>query len=334
MQELASGRPPSSPVLQGHGWWRRPERLLYPPADAGVADPWDAHLPRHAPGPPLLISGANGTLGRAFARICAARNLACHVLTRQEMDIADPASVDAALRHFQPWAIINAGGYVPVPTADHNPERCLRDNAHGPVVLAAACARHAVALLSFSSDRVFDGATTRPYVESDPVAPLSAYGRNQAEAERRVLAIHPAALMVRTSAFFDPWDPHHFVSRALATLAAGQPFSAATDVIVSPTYLPDLAHACLDLLIDRAAGLWHLTSGSALSWAELAQRAAALAGISSHTLTPSPAATSARYSALGSERGQLLPALDDALQRYLHEAKPTRDARQSQRFLL
>ncbi|NYE64139.1 dTDP-4-dehydrorhamnose reductase [Duganella sp. 1224] len=333
MQELASGRPPSSPVLRGPGWWRRPERLLHPPVDLG-ADPWDAHLPPHGPAQPLLISGASGTLGRAFARVCAARHLPCHVLTRQQMDIADPAAVDAAIRRYQPWAIVNAGGYAPVPAAEHNAERCLRDNAHGPVVLAAACARHAVALLSFSSDRVFDGAKAGPYVESDPVSPQCAYGRNQAEAERRVLAIHPAALMVRTSAFFDPWDGHHFVGRALAALAAGEPFTAADDVIVSPTYLPDLAHACLDLLIDRAAGLWHLTNGSALSWAELARRAATLAGVDSGAVTPTRSATPPRHGALGSERGQLLPALDDALHRYLQEAGARHGVPASQRFLI
>ena len=92
------------------------------------------------------------------------------------MDIADPASVEAAIERYRPWAIVNAGGYVRVNRPRREAARCMRENTHGPVILAAACARHAIALLSFSSDLVFDGAKGSPYVESDPVAPLNVYG--------------------------------------------------------------------------------------------------------------------------------------------------------------
>ncbi|WP_343731730.1 family 1 glycosylhydrolase [Duganella sp.] len=318
MQELASGRTPSSPVLQGYGWWRRPERLLYPPTEIGGADAWHQHLAQPAPAQPILISGGNGRLGSAFARICAQRHLACQVLTRQEMDIADPASVEAAIRRYRPWAIINAGGYVPPPGAEHDADRCRRDNGHGPVVLAAACARHAIALLTFSSDLVFDGRKGSHYLEADQVNPLGIHGHNQAEAERRVLAIHPDTLLVRSSALFGPWDQHNFVTRALRALDAGQRFSAAADVIISPTYVPDLAHACLDLLVDRESGIWHLSSDGAVSWADLAQQAATLAGLPRRHLVTSTAAQPS-WRALGSARGRLLPSLDDALQRYLRD---------------
>lgn len=321
MQELATDRPPSSPVLQGLGWWRRPERLLCPPVAFGPPTPPPER--EAAPAQPILISGAGGALGDAFARICAERHLACHVLSRQEMDIADPASVDAAIRRYRPWAVVNAGGYVRVHRAEQDAERCLRENAQGPVILAAACARHALQLLSFSSDLVFDGSKGSPYVESDPVAPLNVYGQSKAEAERRVLSVHPHTLMVRTSALFGPWDRHNFVTRALQALAAGKPFTAVDDLIVSPTYVPDLVHTCLDLLIDRESGIWHLSSGAALSWAQLAARAAELAGLEAGGLRACAATTlemsapQPRFSALGSERGQLMPSLDDALRRYL-----------------
>lgn len=278
MQELASGRPPSSPVLQGPGWWRRPERLLYPPADIGAADPWHAHLPPGAPAQPLLISGANGRLGGAFARLCAERHLACHVLTRADMDIADPAAVEAAIRHYRPWAIVNAAGYAPAADG-HDMARCRRDNVQGPAVLAAACARHAIGLLHFSSIQVFGQASERPYLESDAPCPATAYGHNLADAEQRVRTACPAALTVRTSALFGPWD------RPPRELALRQ-----HDDGVAPTYIPDLVHACLDLLIDRERGIWHLANPAAPGRPQL-----------------------------GSERGRLLPPLDDALQRYLRQ---------------
>jgi dTDP-4-dehydrorhamnose reductase len=284
----------------------------------------------HRPVQPILISGATGTLGSAFARICEERNLAFKVLTRQEMDIADPASVEAAIRRHRPWAIINAGGYVRVHDAEQDSDRCLRENAHGPVVLANACARHDIRLLSFSSDLVFDGSKGAAYVESDPVAPLNVYGQSKAEAERRVLAVNPNVLMVRTSAFFGPWDRHNFVTLALQALQEGRAFTAASDLVVSPTYVPDLVQTCLDLLIDNERGIWHLSNGEAVSWAALAGRVCALAGLDETLVDAQPAtalegqAPQPRYSALGSERGNLMPTLDDALQRYLKAVEEVR----------
>lgn len=339
MRELATGRPLSSPVLQGAGWWRRPGRFLCPPVASSTslaALPPERHLPQH-PVQPILISGATGTLGSAFARICEQRNLCCRVLTRQEMDIADPASVEAAIRRYQPWAIINAGGYVRVHQAEHEADRCLRDNTHGAAVLAIACARHALRLLSFSSDLVFDGSKGAPYVESDRTAPLNVYGRSKAEAEQRMLAIHPDTLVVRTSAFFGPWDRHNFVTIALQALAAGERFAAANDLVVSPTYVPDLVQTCLDLLIDRESGVWHLSNGEALSWYQLAQRACLLAGLDAQRLDACPAtafdgqAPQPRFSALGSERGILMPTLDDALARYVQATSALADAGPAQK---
>jgi dTDP-4-dehydrorhamnose reductase len=327
MRELATGRPLSAPVLQGQGWWRRPGRFLAKPVATrtAVADINDRGAFRSTFPQPILIAGATGTLGRAFARICERRNLACQVLSRQEMDITDPASVEAAIVRYKPWAIVNASGYVRVDDAERELDRCMRENAMGPTVLALAAIRHAVRFMTFSSDLVFDGLAGRPYVESDPVAPLNAYGRSKAEAERRVLDSDPQALVIRTSAFFGPWDQHNFVTQALAALGEGRPFAAASDMTVSPTYVPDLVNACLDLLIDKESGIWHLSNGAAMSWADLARRACEAAGIDSSRLEARPAfdlgmaAARPLNSALGSERGLILPAFNDALARYLRE---------------
>jgi dTDP-4-dehydrorhamnose reductase len=323
MRELSTGRPLSSPVLQGQGWWRRPGRFFCKPVATSttVADIAGVRSLAGTLHQPVLITGATGTLGSAFARICETRNIAYHVLTRQEMDITDPASVDAAIMRFKPWAIINAGGYVRVDDAEREAERCMRENTLGPNILALACMRHTLRFVTFSSDLVFDGNSNRPYVESDPVAPLGVYGRSKVEAERRVLQADPQALVVRTSAFFGPWDGHNFITQALAALDSGQPFTAADDLVVSPTYVPDLVNACLDLLIDRECGIWHLTNGDAVSWAELARRACAVAGVDTRTLRARPAAQldyaalRPANSALQSERAMLLPPLDDALGR-------------------
>lgn len=220
MRELSTGREMSHPVLQGEGWWRRPERFFCPPiqgADVRPAvTPWLGQ-PLQDMGPaaqPILITGATGTLGRAFARVCTSRNLRYRLVSRQELDIADPASVERVIAEIRPWAIINACGYVRVDQAEQDAERCFRENTLGASVLAIACVRHGIQLMTFSTDLVFDGRQQAPYIETDRVAPLSVYGKSKVEAECRVLDTHPDALVVRTSAFFGPWDSTNFLTRA------------------------------------------------------------------------------------------------------------------------
>ncbi|MBD2104248.1 family 1 glycosylhydrolase [Leptolyngbya sp. FACHB-261] len=334
MRELAAKGDYDHPVLAQPGWWRRPERLLYPP----VSYPRTAVPPlRQAQKQgqdqrvqPLLITGATGTLGKAFARMCEVRGISYQLLSRHQMDIADPDSVKAVLSELNPWAIVNTAGYVRVDDAEREPERCLRENTEGPAVLAAACAQQGVELLTFSSDLVFDGnqpVPYIPYVESHAVSPLGVYGRSKAEAEARVLKALPSALVVRTSAFFGPWDEHNFVTVALRTLAAGQPFVAAQDVLISPTYVPDLVQTSLDLLLDGEYGLWHLSNTGAVSWADLAREVANYAGFDASYIRAcasdelSLIAPRPRYSVLSSERGLLLPSLDNALSRYFNECQ-------------
>ena len=137
-----------------------------------------------------------------------------------------------------------------------------------------------------------------------------------------MLDADPQALVIRSSAFFGPWDAHNFVTQALLACVQGQPFAAAADLTVSPTYVPDLVNTCLDLMIDKERGIWHLGNGTPVTWAQLARQAAQAAGVNSETIEEVPAqrlchmATRPAYCALGSERGVLMPPLSDALERY------------------
>ncbi|MDB5750804.1 MAG: putative b-glycosidase, Glycoside Hydrolase Family 1 [Ramlibacter sp.] len=316
-RQLARGEPPQHPALDAPGWWQRDVRLAYPADGALRALP--------VRGRTLLVAGATGTLGQAFSRLCAQRGMPCQLLQRADMDIADASSVQAALEKWQPWAVINAAGYVRVDDAEHD-ARNWRENVVGPTTLAKACARHGVRLLTFSSDLVFDGNKGEPYVESDEARPLSAYGRSKQVSEHRVLGMAPQALVVRTAAFFGPWDRHNFVTLALESLRRNEPWHAASDQFVSPTYVPHLVHASLDLLVDGEQGLWHLGNRGAVSWSDLACIAAEAAGLEVGLVRAVPSASLGqraqrpRYAALGSERGALMPTLDEGIARYLEEA--------------
>jgi dTDP-4-dehydrorhamnose reductase len=313
------------PVLDTPGWWRRPERLNKPLVSSEAAH----NMPSAATGDArrILIIGASGTLGRAFTKVCARRGLANAAVLRSQCEITSAYSIAGALDEIAPWAVINCAGYVRVADAETDAERCMEANCKGPELLALACARRSTRLITFSSDLVFGGSKDLPYLESDTPQPLNVYGKSKAEAEQKVLAAWPDALVIRTSAFFGPWDRYNFVLQALASLGESKDFLAAEDVVVSPTYVPDLANACLDLLIDGESGIWHLANKGQTAWSDFARAATARFGFSPHRIVPRPWRSLEphlmvpRFSALASARGGIMPSLESALERFVDEVE-------------
>jgi dTDP-4-dehydrorhamnose reductase len=288
---------------------------------------------RQADARPILVLGASGMLGQAFGRRCSARGVPCRLLARDELDLSRRSSIDAVLDRTPAWAVVNAAGYARVDDAQRDLDACWVANVTGPVTLAEGCRRRNLSLITFSSDLVFDGARTdAPYTERDAPAPLGLYGWSKAEMESRVKAILPSALIVRTSSLFGPWDEKNFVTHGLARLRAGETVVAADDVTMSATYLPDLVDAALDLLLDGESGLWHLANRGAVSCSGLLLRAAELAGVRTGRVQPRPqrelglAAKRPPFSVLATERGRLLPLLDDALSRYVQERTAQRES--------
>lgn len=319
--DLAAGREHRHPVLEARGWWQRPMRLLYPA--------WGEH-PTHiarpdlpfgdVPGGKLLITGGAGVLARAFERACAVRAIPCVLLSRIEMDCADPGSVERALARYRPWGVINAAGYTDIDAAEREPERCRRENVHAVQILAAACEARGIPLVSFSADQVFDGQSERPYVERDQINPLSVYGRSKGDSEGVA-----GALIIRAGAFFGPWDECNLLTHPLRMLALRRHVNAAEDQLISPTYLPDLTNAVLDLLIDGESGIWHLANQGEISHAGLIRWGGELAGLDPRLVQGQPTRMLGRgarrphYSVLTSERGVIMPTLDHAMRRYIAE---------------
>ncbi|HYO96656.1 MAG TPA: family 1 glycosylhydrolase [Polyangiaceae bacterium] len=332
VRELATNEKlEDEPLVTQPGWWRRPDRLFHPAAH-GRSVPATQTEPtmdmENRSRQPLLIVGPSGTLGRAFLRLCDARGIAYHVAAREQLDLSRPFSAEELLLETNAWAVVNAAGYVRVDQAEREEELAMTVNASGPAALAQGCARLGLPLLTFSSDLVFSGRQIgAPYTESSAVEPLNAYGRSKAAMEERVLAHNPLSLVIRTSSFFGPWDEANFVTQSLRALATGDEVIAAGDVVMSPTYVPDLVHAALDLLVDGARGLWHLANQGEVTWYELACRAAEMAGLPTAAVRARPAgelglaAQRPLYSALRSERGWVMPSLDSGLRKYLTEVQ-------------
>jgi dTDP-4-dehydrorhamnose reductase len=311
------------PILEGKGWWQREDRWI---KEADFAKRLRGSTHAEPVGRPVLITGATGTLGKAFAKICTSRGIAYRLVSRKEMDITDLGQIRQVLDQIKPWAVINTAGYVKAAEAEREAERCYRENHYGAVQLATACRDTGIKYLTFSSDLVFDGTKGEPYVESDPVRPNGVYGASKAAAEKDVLALLPSALLIRTSAFFGPWDEYNFATIFLRRFAAGDPFDVAAHLRVSPTYVVDLVHASLDLLLDGAGGAWHLANRGDVSWADFARLVASKAGLPEDQVQrwydrqlQQSAGLPVQSTVLGSQRAWLMPSLEHAVDRYLRD---------------
>lgn len=302
------------------GWWQRDCRYIYV-RDIEKMKP----VIKQGIKKPVMIIGKNGTLGRGFAKICDNRLINYVLLSRMECDITDIASIQAAVDHHKPWTIINAAGYVNIDRAEREEERCFAENYVGAINLATICQQLGIQLITFSSDQVFDGLKNTPYLELDIPNPLNIYGQSKHESERYVADINEQALIIRTSFLFSNWDGHNFLQRLTQKIEASIPVEVANDVIMSPTYVPDLAHAVLDLLVDDERGTWHLTNKGALNWADFVLENAERLHLDKGLVRSLPleqmnrVARRPKYSVLGSEKGYLLPTIENAMQRFYDE---------------
>jgi dTDP-4-dehydrorhamnose reductase len=327
LKALASGAVPDHPVLQGKGWWRRSIRLHQPavPHAAPISEWWLSSAGPTSAAKPVLIAGGGGTLGRALAASCRHRGIAHASLSRAELDLLSDASICAALDRYQPWCVINAAGWVRVDDAERHETECFAINTHGAERLARACAERGIASVHLSSDLVFDGHAGRAYAEADTPAPLNAYGRSKAASEQAIAALGGAHLVVRTAAFFSPFDDSNFAVHACTALAHGHRFAASPDVVVSPAYVPDLCDAILDLAIDGERGVWHLTNGEACTWFDFAGMLARANGLDPALIEAASdealgwVAPRPRHVPLISSRGRLMPSLSDAVARFARD---------------
>ncbi|MHA6510620.1 dTDP-4-dehydrorhamnose reductase [Tessaracoccus sp. Y1736] len=229
------------------------------------------------PPPRTLIVGAQGQLGRALAKALEGHG---HVVLvdRDELDISSPAAIQA-----WPWRdydlVINAAAYTAVDVAEGPEGRATAwaINALGPKGLAQAAAEHGITLVHVSTDYVFDGTSTRPYLEDDHFAPLGVYGQSKAAGDL-VVGTAPRHYVVRTSWVIG--EGRNFVTTMAGLAARGVAPSVVDDQIGRLTFTEDLAAGILHLVRSGAPyGTYNLTGGGEpASWAEVARAVFELEG--------------------------------------------------------
>jgi dTDP-4-dehydrorhamnose reductase len=234
----------------------------------------------------VLVTGANGQLGRELQRVSwGGANAQNHKLepvfaTRSACDLADSAALYAYLTAIKPEFIINGAAYTAVDRAESDPKAAFAINAHAAGIIAAWAAEHNAQLLHISTDYVFDGQSPRPYVENDPVHPTGIYGASKEAGERLVRERLAAHIILRTAWVYSPYG-HNFVKTMLRLMRERGAVKVVSDQRGSPTAAADLAQACVAIVASCAAGravygTYHYTGAGEASWFSFASAIADL----------------------------------------------------------
>lgn len=224
----------------------------------------------------ILVIGRTGQLARALAHV-AHGQAELAFLGRDEFDLAAPERIGEAIAAHAPRVVINAAAYTAVDQAEGARDTAFQVNATAVGVIARAAATGGAALIHVSTDYVFDGQGTGEYRETDPTAPVNAYGASKLAGEQAALAGNPRSVILRTSWVYAPWG-RNFLGTMLRLAGAGKRLRIVDDQRGKPTSALDLADACLAIAPalavapegDPVWGLYHYSGAGACSWAGFA----------------------------------------------------------------
>ena len=238
----------------------------------------------------ILITGADGQLGRELIRQGQAFKVELHAFERQELDITRSNQVNKIIASVSPSLVINAAAYTNVDKAESEADLAFKVNAIAPGNLARCCADRNVALIHISSDYVFDGIKDKPYHETDPIAPLGIYGQSKAQGEDAIRSILKNHIILRSSWLYGVYR-HNFVKTMLALGAEKKVIPVVADQFGSPTSASDLAEAVFTIAtkISSAAdldwGTYHYCGKGITSWHGFAKEILRLASSWMHLQT-------------------------------------------------
>jgi dTDP-4-dehydrorhamnose reductase len=229
----------------------------------------------------IAVTGKDGQVARAMQDLGAelGSELGVEIIAvgRPELDLADPASVLAALEAAQPDVIVSAAAYTAVDKAETEQDLAFAVNGAGAGAVAQAAARLGVPVLHLSTDYVFDGSKAGRYDESDPTGPTSAYGASKLEGERQVAAATPDHAIFRTAWVYSAHGAN-FLKTMLRLGESRDTLSVVADQLGCPTAAEDIARAMITAAKTMAAdpdskyrGIFHLTGSGEASWADFAR---------------------------------------------------------------
>src|SRR5881227_736626 len=229
----------------------------------------------------ILVTGAAGMLGTDVCKAATDAGFDVLAFERTRLDVADASTVEAAVRRAGPDVIVNCAAWTDVDGAEASPQAALEVNGAGAGNVARAAAGCGAWIVHVSTDYVFDGSKSEPYLESDPVAPLSEYGRSKLEGELAVAREAPEQHTVVRSSWLFGAAGRCFPKTILRLAAERDELTVVADQVGCPTFTGHLAEAIIQLASGTPPlGILHLAASGSCSWYELARRLVELAAIS------------------------------------------------------
>ena len=230
-----------------------------------------------------VVFGAAGQLGSELVRELGRRGYQTAAWDRHHLDITDNRAVEKAVAALDTGVVFNCAAYNQVDVAEQEPLAALQVNALAVRNVALACRQIDALLVHFSTDYVFDGATSSPYAEDAPTHPLSAYAVSKLAGELYAQAYLDRPLLVRTCGVFGPGGRHtargNFVELMLRLAGSGRPIRVVADHVASPTYAPWLAARTVELAERGHRGVFHIGGGAPIAWFDFARMIFEAAGL-------------------------------------------------------
>jgi dTDP-4-dehydrorhamnose reductase len=218
----------------------------------------------------IVITGGGGMLGHALADLLAQKGRKPVSLTRQELDVSDRAAIDRMFTEYTPTLVLNCAAHTKVDLCEQEKEKADAINGHAVGWMAGLCRRSGAVFVHVSTDFVFEGKSDRPYLPTDPVNPLSAYGKSKLLGEQALQKNAPERWLIVRTAWVYGRHGANFPRTMVQAARAGKPLTVVNDQIGAPTYAPDLGAAILDLLESGASGIWNATNSGQTSWFDFA----------------------------------------------------------------
>ena len=230
----------------------------------------------------VLIFGRTGQVGRELSQLAWRSGVVVRQLNRSDCDLALPATAAARVLEIRPDIVINAAAHTAVDRAESEPALAAAINRDAPLAMADACRKIGAKLIHLSTDYVFDGRKQAPYVEDDPVAPLSVYGRTKEEGEAAVRIALPKHVILRTSWVFAAHGSN-FLRTMLRLANERTELCVVADQQGAPTAAQDIAGAIATIVgrIGAGHGAWgtfHFSSREPTTWLGFAQAIFAMRG--------------------------------------------------------
>lgn len=220
----------------------------------------------------ILITGSNGQLGFELERSLApvADVIAA---SRDRLDLSQPTSIRQVVQEVKPDIIVSAGAYTAVDKAESEPELAIAVNGTGAGVLAEEAQQLGIPLIHVSTDYVFDGESSRPYLETDPTHPLGVYGQSKLAGEEAIRKAGGHFIILRTAWVYGVGGKSNFVKTMLRLGAEREEIRVVSDQVGSPTWTGDLASAIAQFISQMSpdlAGTYHYTNSGVASWYDFA----------------------------------------------------------------